>query len=84
MVKGRHVFVSSLLMFIQHFRSINGYLWIIGSRINVDSTVKNKPYERLENPQTGMVSVDLSMESMRASFLNSKRGLTVPHQHIWQ
>ena len=62
-------------MFIRHDQPVTEYLWIIVARIIADSTVKNQPYQGLENPQTGMVSPDSSMEPMRALFLDSTRGL---------
>ena len=37
----RHIFISSLIMFIQHVQPIKGYLWIIVARIIVGSTVNN-------------------------------------------
>ena len=52
-------------MFIQHFQLVKEYLWIVVAKIIVDSTVKNQPYQGLENPQIGMVSADSSMEPTR-------------------
>ena len=64
-------------MFIQHFQLVKEYLWIVVAKIIVDSTVKNQPYQGLENPQIGMVSADSSMEPTRVQFLNSTWGFTV-------
>ena len=67
-------------MFIKHFQPIKGYLWTIVAKIIVDSAVKNQPYQGVENPQIGMVSIDSFMESLRALLLDFKRGLIASHQ----
>ena len=67
-------------MLIKHFQPIKGYLWTIVAKIIVDSAVKKQPYQGVEKPQTGMVSIDVFMESLRALLLDSKRGLIASHQ----